>query len=681
MGFFKNVEGSTCLTHVELESIFNDKNVIFSSLPPVGPKNGDIFLHENESGAVLDFVADGISWKNNGTRHLPKNNPKYTVRYYRRRNGNTTLNFNKTSYTKIIGKNNNKSTKTIIIYHGKHDMSNIEKPHGNRLSNLNKAHYRTMPSLLKSISKSNKTVNETYMNLINSESVPEQYENVGKPKNAKQVENKLAISRKEKELSTCEVLSCVLLNEELGNIIKKFELLPYRNVVIINDDIINELIKIQKNSGKLFLSYDTTYDVGDYYLSALVFKNTELIEEPAFIAATLMHQKRNTNAHKLLFSTILDFFPELNAVDTIIVTDRERGIVNAIKTVLTKVRHHFCQNHFVRDIDYWMNKCFHSKDDLKGYKYYVNQLLECNSDAEFNMKLSQFRVMWSQEFVDYFQSSLENDLLKNHRGKLTESGITSFEQKLTSNMSESINAVIKRLTHSKDLKLHQSMLMIHQIHKYNLNEIRRAHKDLGKYNVKNHVTKRPEQFKYDDCVKSPEDIVRMINNDMSAFGFDSFNKIQIGVNQTKEAIAKDLIRKNQVTLVPSLNGFLVRRVNGNLAAVNLNTNSCTCSNDKNCPHIMACKIAAGTVTADNLSKHKSTVTLTQLSKKARGKKRSGKKSNLDKTELSIIEAPDSLLATSGVDLFTINEEVEEEEEIQYRSTPILKKLEKIKICA
>ena len=139
---------------------------------------------------------------------MPKNNPKYTVRYYRRRNGNTTLNFSKTIYTKIIGE----SAKTIVIYHGKDDISNIEKPHGNRSSNLNHAHYRTMPSILKSISKSNKTVSKTYMDLINNESVPEPYENVAKLKNAKKVENKHAISRKEKELPTREVL-CVILNQ------------------------------------------------------------------------------------------------------------------------------------------------------------------------------------------------------------------------------------------------------------------------------------------------------------------------------------------------------------------------------------------------------------------------------------------------------------------------------------
>ena len=101
-----------------------------------------------------------------------------------------------------------------------------------------------------------------------------------------------------------------------------------------------------------------------------MFKNTELIEEPAFIAATLMHQKGNTNEHKLLFSIILDFFPELNAVASVIVTDRERGgIVNAMKTVLTNVRHHFCQNHFIPDENYWLNKYFHITDDLTGYKY------------------------------------------------------------------------------------------------------------------------------------------------------------------------------------------------------------------------------------------------------------------------------------------------------------------------
>ena len=51
------------------------------------------------------------------------------------------------------------------------------------------------------------------------------------------------------------------------------------------------------------ISYDTTYKLGDFYVSFLVFRETEFFEMPCIPAIYLIHERRIDETHDFFFNT------------------------------------------------------------------------------------------------------------------------------------------------------------------------------------------------------------------------------------------------------------------------------------------------------------------------------------------------------------------------------------------
>ena len=89
----------------------------------------------------------------------------------------------------------------------------------------------------------------------------------------------------------------------------------------------------------ILTEYDTTFDMGNFYVSWFSFRHTEFMDlpdnpMPTMGLACLIHSKKTRSSHEYFFNMIKQEIPELQSAKNILMgTDEEKAIVNAFKKV------------------------------------------------------------------------------------------------------------------------------------------------------------------------------------------------------------------------------------------------------------------------------------------------------------------------------------------------------------
>lgn len=78
------------------------------------------------------------------------------------------------------------------------------------------------------------------------------------------------------------------------------------------------------------LSYDTAFQLGDFYVSPLIFRCVFFDEEPSIPLSAIIHDHQNLKVHQSFFYTMKEMIPGFNRPEVIVVTDQEHAIVKAI---------------------------------------------------------------------------------------------------------------------------------------------------------------------------------------------------------------------------------------------------------------------------------------------------------------------------------------------------------------
>ena len=106
-------------------------------------------------------------------------------------------------------------------------------------------------------------------------------------------------------------------------------------------DEFDKVFLIQSTSPQI-MSYDTTFQLGDFYISAFSFKHTLFEESPVIPAAFVVHERKFQQCHEQLLIELLVHVPSLYQTKCPIVTDEEKGIVNAVVAKLPAVTRKRC---------------------------------------------------------------------------------------------------------------------------------------------------------------------------------------------------------------------------------------------------------------------------------------------------------------------------------------------------
>ena len=96
-------------------------------------------------------------------------------------------------------------------------------------------------------------------------------------------------------------------------------------------DELDRVLVLDPNSQ--LLSYNTTFKLGDFYVSPLISRHTHFKETPCISAMFLIHKHKFAKPHQEMFKEYAKRIPSLRKVNSPLVTDKESAIKSELPAV------------------------------------------------------------------------------------------------------------------------------------------------------------------------------------------------------------------------------------------------------------------------------------------------------------------------------------------------------------
>jgi len=166
-------------------------------------------------------------------------------------------------------------------------------------------------------------------------------------RNMKQVQNiKYAM-----DCERDDIFDTIAFANDHAGFIQCLDLSKGLNVVLAHSGMINHVNKLYDNltvltnDNPICFFYDTTFQMGNFFLSLLSYNHPCFYQNKTVLMAVYIHCYTEEVDHRRFFTEMKFCVPNLDSPKTVIVTDREKSIINAIKNHLSSVHHVFCWNH------------------------------------------------------------------------------------------------------------------------------------------------------------------------------------------------------------------------------------------------------------------------------------------------------------------------------------------------
>ena len=606
-----------------------------------------------------DWRSDQYRWYNSGVRSLPKKNPKVKKSYFQLHTPEGPSNeFVKHAYQLLTD-----STKGAVLIHYMGDETcAIEFAHGNASKEQSRPYNRICPSVIQSMKDSCKsdTPATVYREHI-TKVPPATHLAVLQPRNTRQVKNIRSALQRQQRLSHDGLYNLHELAFDLPDFVHSIRTHPDLVCVCGNKQLFNELdrVLVLKYGGHQLLSYDTTFQLGDFYVSVLSFRHTIFQEDPVIPIAFLLHERKLALHHIEFFEVCCKLIPALKTTRKPIVTDEEQAYVEAISKCMPGAPHLRCWNHVIQAAERWLRDHLPKGkgDDVAVYRNDLKELLHLSSKEEYTKQLSSLSGKWSAPFFDYFNCNIHPDIESLPRWAIEPYGVYCPFGGITNNQAEGINFVLKQLRKWKEAPIDCMILSLHYLQGFYISEIARGQQNLGNYHL------RPEFSDHlamplslpDGIVYSPEEIVsRMKENTFCAP--DSISQATVlpdDEDVSDEAVvtdstsqclsqtqrAKRVIEDNKISFDSKLHTFTVMGSTCPHVVTLHPKETCSCPSTTECYHIMAAKMAIG----KQEDVKRKTLSLAQLRKNSRPRnsKKSGRKRPRP-GDCDIIPAPDAV---------------------------------------
>ena len=286
-------------------------------------------------------------------------------------------------------------TRMLIHYKGDASVASKSKPY-----------IRTCPSVSRALETSTGSPSVIYKKKIASASESSlEYHPICFPRNKKQVANMQSIHRQKIRISHDALYNLHELSYDIQNFVHKIVTFPNIVVVCGLKHILkeaNQLFQIHDDTVNQMLSYDTTFQLGDFYVSCLLFKNVLFEKTPTMPLLFMFHEKKLKDNHDELMKVAAIEIPYLakgkRAVP--LVTDDEKGFTKAIETNLTNVCRFYCWNHTIKAPKTW----------LKGHGASAGEIPVYMLSSRTFLKRKTVR---SQAFFTYYKEELHEKVCIN----------------------------------------------------------------------------------------------------------------------------------------------------------------------------------------------------------------------------------------------------------------------------
>ena len=291
-----------------------------------------------------DWRADGYRWRQGGSKPATHGDARISKKYFRAYTGPVqwTSKFMRVAYFHC------EHPKAVLVTYVGDDAVAAQFAHGNSRQHQ-RPYVRTQPSVLRQLQQpTDSSARQVYQQLVlaGPSDVQEQLTSV--PRNIEQVRNSAKATRNRVRLSRDALYN---LHEFAYDSSFVHHITTYPDLLVIRYDATTLQIftDVVANSQETqLLSYDTTFTLGDFYLSILLFRQTEFDSNPVIPLAYLLHERKTQAAHTLFWQHMRAACKAILAPNVVIVTDNERAITHTLEQVVPEVQHLLCRNHIIQ---------------------------------------------------------------------------------------------------------------------------------------------------------------------------------------------------------------------------------------------------------------------------------------------------------------------------------------------
>ena len=397
-------------------------------------------------------------------RKLPRKDPLVKKSYFQTLTSNgPSADFSRQAYELV-----DKADGTILVHYMGDEKAAEGFSHGNS-KHCERMHVRTCPSVLRTLDEkclSNATA-KVYKSEITSGVPPASHISVLHPRNSKQVENIRFKQMQKRRISHDALYNVHELALDLPEFIHSIHTHPDLVCVAGQKALLNQLDRVlMLDSTPQLLSYDTMFQLGDFYVSILSFRHTLFKEKPVIPAAFLLHERKFSTYHKELFTVCNKLVPSLRRTTYPLVTDEERAIVDAISEIFPNIPQLRCWNHIFRNITRWLRSHGAPSSDISVYMSDIRTILHLPAENDYNKLLADMKKKWSAPFYDYYQNNINPDIHAIARWAIESHHIYDPFSGITNNQSESLNFVVKQLQDWHELPLDCMLLSLYHLQSY-----------------------------------------------------------------------------------------------------------------------------------------------------------------------------------------------------------------------
>ena len=429
---------------------------------------------------------------------------------------------------------------------------------------------------------------------------------------------------------------------EATDFLRHFSVHPNIVIHLIPQPLVETLDTLMRISSlPVTLHYDTVFNMGDFYLSTLVFRHDMFKGNPIIPVGYFVHSRRFHEDHINFLTTIRKTITLLSARRVILVTDREFDFAEVFPLGM----HIYCWNHLEQDLIYYLKtKANASANDISFYVQNFKKLMMEETEDDFDkvwgvMRVNQ-RFQGSKVVLNYF----DNRLLPQFKAHasiwvLKAAGVQNPDLGITNNPSESMNAVLHALQNWKQVPLDMVCLSLYHLSNYYHREFQRAIHQLGNWNLKDeyfHLLREPSLMPFLPKVSDPKEIVDRvksgllpsfsIKDETELIDEQAQSKSESTLGSSMFSLAIDAVEKRFVTLADT-GCWVVRATDGKTPyAVRLfPKESCSCAQGKGCYHILACRLMMGQEVKDFIPPKPNLSTLQQQTRRKGKEKPAGRK--------------------------------------------------------
>lgn len=133
-------------------------------------------------------------------------------------------------------------------------------------------------------------------------------QNAGKVRNLKQLQNAKYYLNLNKRIHLDDIAAVHLIHTDL-KFVKNIETAPDLIIIAYDDELVEEINNMMAvYNGTVMATYDTTFNVGDFYLSVLLVKHHLLKSEPVVPLVYMFHDRKLETTHKDFFTVVKKVF-------------------------------------------------------------------------------------------------------------------------------------------------------------------------------------------------------------------------------------------------------------------------------------------------------------------------------------------------------------------------------------